>query len=165
MRTHFAQIIFFAGVTLIIVSFMAGAPSSTYGPVEPSVYDAYFYATTGNLHVTIASTDHRNLSLYFMTYDEGFRALEEKSLDNVTVLLKQENVNSYDGVLCIPQQGGYAILIATASTDSSAVGYNMTVQRVIPYLSVLSTGALMIVFAVMLERRVIYQKFHAYFGR
>lgn len=159
MKAHLAQIIFVVGVTLMIVSFMAGTPSNAYGPVEPDVYDAYFYATTGNLHVTIASTDHRNLSLYFMAYDEGLRALEEKSLDNVTVLLKQENINSYDGVLSIPQQGGYAILIASAHTDSSPVGYNMIVQRVVPYLIVLATGALMTIFAVALEWRAVHRRF------
>ncbi len=159
MKHHLAQIIFVVGATLIIVSFMAGAPSSAYGPVEPDVYDAYFYTTAGKLHVAIASTDHRNLSLYFLVYDEGLRALEEKSLDNVTVLLKQENINSYDGVLSIPQQRGYVILIASANTDLNPVGYNMTVQRVVPNLSVLATGAFMIVLAVVLKWRSIYQRF------
>lgn len=137
---------------------MAGESSNAYGPVEPNVYDAYFYAAAGNLHVTIASTDHRNLSLYFMVYDEGLRALDEKSLDNVTLLLKQENINSYEGVLIIPQQGGYVILIASANTDLNSVGYNMTVQRVIPNLSVLAIGAIMIVLVIILEWRTIYQR-------
>lgn len=159
MKAHLAQIVFVVGATLIIVSFMAGAPSNGYGPVEPDVYDGYFYATTTVLNVNIASTDHRNLSLYFMVYDEGLIALEEKSLDNVTVLLKQENINSFDGVLNIPQQGWYVILIASAYTDSSPVGYNMTVQRVVPNLSVLATGALMIILAVALEWRTVFRRF------
>ncbi len=158
MLLSIAQIIFVVGATLIVVSLMAGESSNAYGPVEPDVYDAYFYAAAGNLHVAIASTDHRNLSFYFMVYDEGLRALDEKSLDNVTVLLKQENINSYEGVLSIPQQGGYAILIASGNTDLSPVGYNMTVQRVVPNLSLLTTGAFMIVLAVVLEWRLIYQR-------
>lgn len=160
MRTHLAQIILFVGATLIIVSLMSGAPSNAYGPIEPNVYDAYFYATTGNLHVTIASTDYRNISLYFMAYNEGLRALEEKSLVNVTVLLKQENINSYDGVLSIPRQGGYAILIASANTDLSPVGYNMTVHRVVPYFGVLAVGAFMIVLAIVLEWRTVRERFN-----
>ncbi|MHC4750497.1 MAG: hypothetical protein ACYTFW_11545 [Planctomycetota bacterium] len=141
------------------MSLIAGQPSYAYGPVAPGVYDAYFYATTEDLHVAIASTDHQNLSFYFMVDDEGLRALEEKSLDNVTVLLKQENINSYNGVLSIPQQGGYAILIAPANTNVSSVGYNMTVQRLVPYLSVLATGALMIIFALALKWRIAFRRF------
>lgn len=158
MRTRLVQLIFVVGAILAIVSFNAGATSNMYGPVEPGVYDVFFYAAFGNLHIRIASTDDRNLSLYFMVFEEGLRALEENSLDNVTWLLAQENFNSYEVMLQVPQPGWYAILVSSADTNSGAVGYHMATQRVVPHLRVLVLGASMMILAAASQWKAIVQR-------
>ncbi len=153
MARRLSKSLFVLAIALLMISFNPGSVYQSHGPVEPSNYRGKFFAVTTDIHFEITSDDHRNLSVYLMGYEDGYRMLEEVSIENVTWIVAFENINSFKGVLDIPERNWYALIIIAPANET--VAYTMTMSRVTPYLDILALGVLLIVLCIVLESKTI----------
>ncbi len=149
MVRRLSKSLFVLSIALVIISFNPGSVYQSYGPVEPGNYKGRFFAAITDINFEIVSADHRNLSVYLMGYEDGYRMLEEVSIENITWIVAFENINSFKGVLDIPERDWYALIIIAPANET--VAYTMTMSRVTPYLDILALGVLLIVLCIVLE--------------
>jgi hypothetical protein len=140
-------------ISLMIVSFNPGPVKDLEGPVAPEDYDGHFFSAISDMYLEFASADEKTVSIYLMTYENGYHALENASLDNVTWIMVIENCSFYSGFIEIPEKNWYVIIVVPEV--NSTVAYNMKLYRVVPYTDTLLCGITILLFCSIIEYKMV----------
>ena len=130
------------GVTLVLLSYISPNIDLSYTTgfgLDPGEFRGYVVNCDSELDIRVASIQEDPFTLYFMTYENSRRALEEGSLENVTVLQMFSNITSLSQPLSIPSPGWYAILV-TPSTNETIHFLEIDFGKQIPNQGLVVTG-------------------------
>lgn len=131
------------GVTLVLLSYISPIVDLSYSTdfgLNPGEFRGYMVNCNNELDIRVASFQGEPFTVYFMTYENGYRALEEGSLENVTVLQMFSNITSLNQPLSIPSPGWYAILV-TPSTNETIRLLEIDFGKQIPNQGLVVAGA------------------------
>jgi len=139
------------GVTLVLLSYISPIIDLSYNTgsgLDPGEFRGYMVNCNVELDVRVASFQNEPFSVYFMTSENGYRALEEGSLENVTILQVFSNETSFSHRFSIPSPGWYAILV-TPSTNETISIFEVDFGKQIPNQGLVVTGASFMVVGIL----------------
>ncbi len=137
-----ARFLIIIGVTLVLLSYISpinDLSHTTVFELDPGEFRGYVVNCGSELNIRVASIQEDPFTLYFMTYENSCRALEEGSLENVTVLQMFSNITLLSQPLSIPSPGWYAILV-TPSTNETIHFLEIDFGKQIPNQGLVVTG-------------------------
>ncbi len=111
------------GVTLVLLSYISPIvePSySTYYNLNPGEFRGYVVSCDSGFDIQISSWFNESFSVYFMTYENGLKTLEEGSLENVTVMQVFPDTTLLDVHISVPNPGRYVVLVTPLYNESIA---------------------------------------------
>ena len=130
------------GVTLVLLSYISPIIELSYATqfeLDPGEFRGYMVNCNNALDIRITSSNEEPFTVYFMTSENGYRALEEGSLENITILQMFSNTTSLSQHLSIPSPGWYAILV-TPSTNETIHFLEIDFGKQIPNQGLVVTG-------------------------
>ncbi|MHA1638245.1 MAG: hypothetical protein ACTSUB_09555 [Candidatus Thorarchaeota archaeon] len=116
-----ARFLTIIGGVLILLSIISPIVEPSYEPVfdlRPDNFRGYMVHCNSGLDIQISSRSNVPFSVYFMTYENGLKTLEEGSVENITVIQVFSNTTSFNGHLSIPIPGWYSVLVTPSSNES-----------------------------------------------
>ncbi len=156
------KLIFGLGVTFLIISCLPSGSATSGKLISYGEYRGHFVAVTEGLHIQAWGVDNRNLTLYILDFDNGYRAINESSLENVSYLCSFENLSYIDTNIIIPKPGWYTILVTSSNAEYTVIRYDINISRNIPHIGPLILGLSLIscciffkLYKMVSERRVI----------
>lgn len=152
------KLIFGLGVTLIIVSFLYGGVAVSGKLLAYGEYCGHFVAVTEGIHIQVWGRDNRNVTLYVLDFDNGYKAINERSLENVSYLFIYENVSYLEINILVSAQGWYTVLVTPSSAEHTYMRYDININRNIPHVGPFVLGIALIIFDILL---VVYKAISA----
>lgn len=143
------------GVILLLISFAPGHITSLDVDSEDALYTGLLVMTNGDILVNAKALTNSSFSLYLLDFDSGIRLVKEESLANVTPILAIENVDRYEGIIDLPTDDAYLIVVTNSSTSPSVMRVQVTIWRATPHPRVLALGSILIVIGVIFGRKQI----------
>ncbi|TFH05476.1 MAG: hypothetical protein E4H14_12680 [Candidatus Thorarchaeota archaeon] len=146
-----ARFLIIIGVTLVLLSYISPIVDPSYSTdfgLDPGKFRGYVVNCNSELDIRITSSHEEPFTVYFMTYENGYRALEEGSLENVTILQIFSNTTSLSQRLSIPSPGWYAILV-TPSTNETIRFLEIDFGKQIPNQGLVVAGASFLIVGIL----------------
>ena len=143
------------GVILLLLSFAPGHITSRDVDSEDALYTGLLVMTNGDISVEAIALTNNSFSLYLLDFDSGVRLVEEASLANVTPILAIEDVDRYVGLIDLPTDDAYLIVVTNSSTSPSVMRVQITIWRATPHPRVFALGSILIAIGVIFGRKQI----------
>jgi hypothetical protein len=102
------------GSTLLVLSMMSGMLVDHVINVRDGEFHGYWMECIESPVMQLESDNI--LSLYVLEIADGIRFVEDGTLENVTPVFKLENITRYSGVIELPSQGQYLVVVTTKYT-------------------------------------------------
>ncbi len=138
-----ARFLAIIGVTLVVLSYVGPVIEPSYMVVfelQSGLCRGFMVDATTDFDVQILSLEDDPFSVYFMDYDNGKQALEDQSIENVTVMLSFHNVTSLYAHILIPVPGWYTLLV-TPSSNETISHLDVEIDRPVPNPSFFLSGS------------------------
>ncbi len=145
------KLIFGLGVTFLIISFLYGNAATSGKLLYYGEYSGHFVAVTEGVHIQAWGRDNRNLTLYVLDFDNGYKALNENSLENVSYLYIYENVTYVETNILVSSPGWYTILVTPSNPESVIIRYDISIGRNIPHIGPLVLGLFLIICCIFFK--------------
>lgn len=132
----------FLGLVFVLLSFISPMVAPTYNPyvnLAPGDFRGVMVNCDTVLAVQIISENEIPFTVYILDYENGVRALQEGSLENVTVIDSYSNRTELIKRIPILEPGWYSVLV-TPYTNESLSFFEVTIERPIPSPAMLLTG-------------------------
>jgi hypothetical protein len=143
------------GVILLLISFAPGHITSRQVDSEDALYTGLLVVTNGDILVEAITLTNNSFSLYLLDFDSGVRLVDEASLANVTPILAIEDIDRYVGVIDLPTDDAYFLVVTNSSTSPSVMRVVINIWRATPHLRVLALGSILIAIGVIFGRKQI----------
>lgn len=143
------------GAILLLLSFAPGTITSRRVSSEDALYTGLLVVTNGDISVEARALTNNSFSLYLLDFDSGVRLVEEESLANVTPILAIENVDRYVGIIDLPTDDAYFLVVTNSSISPSVMRVQVTIWRATPHLRVFALGSILIAIGVIFGRKQI----------
>ena len=143
------------GGILLLLSFAPGQIASRRVSSDDALYTGLLVMTNGDISVEAIALTNNSFSLYLLDFDSGVRLVEEASLANVTPILAIEDVDRYVGLIDLPTDDAYLIVVTNSSTSPSVMRVQITIWRATPHPRVFALGSILIAIGVIFGRKQI----------
>lgn len=156
MRKRILKPLLALGLMMILFSF---APSSIGSDVFhfPDVqYGGILIMNTGDVYVRANAITESTFSLYLFDNESGARVFREYSMENVTPLFSIENVSQYDGIIDLPGDEVYYLIVTQSNISPSDSATNIAVYRATPHPRVFGTGLVLMFTGSLLAYPEVY---------
>lgn len=143
------------GVILLLISFAPGHITSLDVDSEDALYTGLLVMTNGDILVEAIALSNNSFSLYLLDFDSGVRLVDEASLANVTPILAIEDVDRYVGIIDLPTDDAYLLVVTNSSTSPSVMWVQINIWRATPHPRVFALGSILIAIGVIFGRKQI----------
>jgi len=143
------------GVILLLISFAPGHITSLDVDSEDALYTGLLVMTNGDILVEAIALTNNSFSLYLLDFDSCLRLVDEESLTNVTPILAIEDVDRYVGIIDLPTDDAYFLVVTNSSTIPSVMRVQVTIWRATPHPRVFALGSILIAIGVIFGRKQI----------
>ncbi len=162
MRKRLSKPLLFIGVLLLLFSF---APSRIGGndfTNKDGEFSGMIVMNSGDILVNAQSLTESTFSLYLFDNESGMKLFREYSMENVSPIVSIENTSNYQGVIDLPSDKAYFLVVTQSNISPSESWVNINVYRATPHPRVISMGFVLMSVALILsypEIREIVKRF------
>jgi len=138
-------------VSFLIISILYGSTAISGKLLYQGEYSGHFVAVTEGVHIHAWGQDNRNFTLYVLDFDNGYKALNESSLENVSYVCIYENVAYIEINVLVPSPGWYVILVTPSNPDDSVIRYDIIISRNVPHLGPFFLGLFLVLGCILFK--------------
>jgi len=138
---RFGKFLLSVGAVLLLISTLSSNPIGDTFQVSNRSYKGIMFRAPTNVIIEVRTiTQNFNISLYVLDEEDTIAAVLNGNLENASPLFEKINVHDYTGVIVIPTQGIYSVIVTTSSEEN--IDVSIKIAGAIPHQVILLTGAI-----------------------